>query len=91
MIHRDPKAFEPAAIKYLPDMSKKVVGPTVQAYLTAVQAWPQNGGDLSMLADTIKHFTRKGELKPGLKSETFVNSSILEKALRKLGKVSGAR
>ena len=53
MIHKNPKGFEPAVLKYIPDTPKKVVGPTVRAYLKDVQAWPQNGGDLGLIANWI--------------------------------------
>lgn len=91
MIHKNPKSMEAAVLKYIPDTPKKVIPTAVRTYLDFVRAWPQNGGDLVILEDTIKFFTKKGELKPGMKTTNFVNSTILKKALNILGTVSGAR
>jgi hypothetical protein len=52
---------------------------------------PQNGGDTSILDDTVKFFTENGELKSAVNTKEIVDSKILAGALSKVGKVSGAR
>lgn len=91
MIHVNPKVAEPAVLKYVPDTPKEVVPRAIKAYVEVVSAWPQNGGDTRLLEDTIKFFTEKGELKPGLELKRIVDSRILESALRMIGKVPGQR
>ena len=66
------------------------VAATVKAY-REIGAWPQNGGDASMLEDAIRFFTERGELKPGLDAKQIVNTSILQSALKTIGKVAGSR
>ena len=75
----------------MPDTPKKAIAPAIKAYLEIVRAWPQNGGDTIILEDTIKFFTDRGELKPGIDAKQIVNSKILEGALKTVGKVPGQR
>jgi ABC-type nitrate/sulfonate/bicarbonate transport system substrate-binding protein len=91
MIHANPKAAEAAFLKYVPDTPKQVVGTAIRTYLDVVRAWPQNGGDATLVDDTIKFFTERNELKPGMDSKQFVNTAILQNALKIVGKVPGAR
>jgi len=77
--------------KYLPDMPKNIIAPAIKAYLEVVRAWPQNGGDTSILDDTVKFFTDSGELKTPVNTKEIVDSKILSSALAKVGKVQGAR
>lgn len=91
MIHANPMLLEPVIKKYVPDTPANAIGPAVKAYINIVKAWPQNGGDATMLDDTIKFFSETGELKPGLDSKRFVNTAVLESALKTLSKVPGAR
>ncbi|HET8563390.1 MAG TPA: ABC transporter substrate-binding protein [Candidatus Binatia bacterium] len=91
MIRTNPKVLEAAITKYVPDTPKDAIGPATRAYINVVRAWPQNGGDTTMLEDTIKFFTETGELKPGLDSKQFVNTTILQNAQKVVGRVSGAR
>jgi ABC-type nitrate/sulfonate/bicarbonate transport system substrate-binding protein len=91
MVHANPKILEPAVAKYLPDMPKHIVAPAIKAYIEIVRAWPQNGGDTSILDDTVKFFTEKGELKQGVNTKEIVEPKILANALNQVGRVSGVR
>jgi ABC-type nitrate/sulfonate/bicarbonate transport system substrate-binding protein len=91
MIHANPKAAEAAFLKYAPDTPKQVVGTAIRSYLDIVRAWPQNGGDATLLDDTIKFFTERNELKAGMNPKQFVNTAILQNALQIVGKVPGQR
>lgn len=91
IVHANPKLLEPVVAKYLPDMPKHIVAPTIKAYIEVVRAWPQNGGDTSILDDTVKFFTDSGELKSGINTKEMVEPKILNAALNKIGKVPGAR
>lgn len=91
MVHANPKILEPLVAKHLPDMPKNIIAPAIKAYIEIVRAWPQNGGDTSILDDTVKFFTDSGELKTAVNTKDLVNSKILAAALNKVGKVSGAR
>jgi ABC-type nitrate/sulfonate/bicarbonate transport system substrate-binding protein len=91
MIHANPKIMEAAVEKYVPDTPKKAIAPAIKAYLEVVRAWPQNGGDTVILEDTIKFFTERGELKPGIDAKQLVNTKILDGALKTVGKVPGRR
>jgi ABC-type nitrate/sulfonate/bicarbonate transport system substrate-binding protein len=91
MIHTNPKIMEPAVEKYTPNTPKKAIAPAIKAYLEVVKAWPQNGGDLVILEDTIKFFTDRGELKPGIDAKQLVNGKILAGALKTVGTVAGSR
>lgn len=91
MIHTNPKVLEAAIAKYVPDTPKDAIGRATKAYINIVRAWPQNGGDTTMLDDTIKFFTETGELKAGMDSKEFVNTAILQNALKIVSKVPGAR
>jgi len=91
MIHANPKIMEAAVEKYVPDTPKKAIAPAIKAYLEIVRAWPENGGDTVILEDTIKFFTDRGELKPGIDPKQIVNSKVLEGALKTVGKVPGRR
>jgi len=90
-IHANPKIMEAAVEKYVPDTPKQTIAPGVKAYLEIVKAWPQNGGDTVLLEDTIKFFTARGELKPGIDAKQIVNSKSLDGALKIVGKVPGQR
>jgi len=90
-IHANPKIMEAAVEKYVPDTPKQAIAPGVKAYLEIVKAWPQNGGDTVLLEDTIKFFTARGELKPGIDAKQIVNPKSLEGALKIVGKVPGQR
>jgi ABC-type nitrate/sulfonate/bicarbonate transport system substrate-binding protein len=91
MVHANPKILEPLVAKHLPDMPKNIIAPAIKAYIEIVRAWPQNGGDTSILDDTVKFFTDSGELKTAVNTKDLVDSKILAAALNKVGKVSGAR
>lgn len=91
MIHANPKTFEAPLLKYVPDTQKKIVGAAIKSYLEIVRAWPQNGGDTTMLEDTIKFFTERGELKPGMEVKQIENPKILVNALKIIGKIPGQR
>jgi ABC-type nitrate/sulfonate/bicarbonate transport system substrate-binding protein len=91
MIHANPKTFEAPVLKYVPDTQKKIVGAAIKSYLEIVRAWPQNGGDTTMLEDTIKFFTERGELKPGMEAKQIENPKILVNALKIVGKIPGQR
>jgi ABC-type nitrate/sulfonate/bicarbonate transport system substrate-binding protein len=90
-VHGNPKILEPVAAKHLPDMPKNIIGPAIKAYIEIVRAWPQNGGDTSILDDTVKFFTENGELKTTVNTRELVEPKILAGALSKVGKVAGAR
>ena len=89
--HANPTILEPLVAKHLPDMPKQIIAPAIKAYLEIVRAWPQNGGDTSILDDTVKFFTENGELKTAVNTKELVESKILAAALAKVGKISGAR
>jgi ABC-type nitrate/sulfonate/bicarbonate transport system substrate-binding protein len=91
MVHTNPKILEAAVEKYVPDTPKQTIAPAIKAYLEIVRAWPQNGGDTLILEDTIKFFTARGEVKPGIDAKQIVNSKVLESALQTVGKVPGQR
>ena len=91
MAHANPKILEPVVAKYLPDMPKSIIAPAIKAYLDVVRAWPQNGGDTSILDDTVKFFTASGELKTPVNTKEIVDSKILSSALAKVGRIQGAR
>jgi ABC-type nitrate/sulfonate/bicarbonate transport system substrate-binding protein len=91
MAHANPKILEPVVAKYLPDMPKNIIAPAIKAYLEIVRAWPQNGGDTSILDDTVKFFTANGELKTPVNTKEIVDSKILSSALAKVGRISGTR
>jgi len=91
MVHANPKILEPVVAKYLPDMPKNIVPPAIKGYLEVVRAWPQNGGDTSILDDTVKFFTDNGELKTQVNTKEIVDGKILSAALAKIGKVPGQR
>lgn len=91
MIHANPKTFEAPLLKYVPDTQQKIVATTIKSYLEILRAWPQNGGDTTMLVDTIKFFTERGELKPGMEAKQIVNPKVLESALKIIGKIPGQR
>jgi ABC-type nitrate/sulfonate/bicarbonate transport system substrate-binding protein len=91
MVHTNPKILEPVVAKHLPDLPKNIIAPAIKAYLEIVRAWPQNGGDTSILDDTVKFFTDNGELKTAVNTRELVDSKILAAALGKIGRVPGAR
>jgi ABC-type nitrate/sulfonate/bicarbonate transport system substrate-binding protein len=91
MIHADPGLMETAVPKYVPDSPKEAIAPATKAYLDIVRAWPQNGGDTTMLVDTIKFFEGLGELKPGMDAKTIVNTTVLENSIKIVGTVPNAR
>mgnify|MGYP003693940793 CR=1 FL=1 len=83
---RTPRFSEPMVAKHLPDMPKHIIAPAIKAYIEVVRAWPQNGGDTSILDDTVKFFTENGELKSAVNTKEIVDSKILAGALSKVGK-----
>jgi ABC-type nitrate/sulfonate/bicarbonate transport system substrate-binding protein len=91
MVHANPKILEPVVAKHLPDMPKAIIAPAIKAYLEIVRAWPQNGGDTSILDDTVKFFTDNGELKTTVNTKELVDSKILAAALSRIGRVAGTR
>lgn len=91
MVHANPKILEPLVAKHLPDMPKNIIAPAIKAYIEIVRAWPPNGGDTSILDDTVKFFTDNGELKTAVNTKELVDSKILAGALSKVGKIAGAR
>lgn len=91
MVHANPKILEPVVAKHLPDMPKTIIAAAIKGYLEVVRAWPQNGGDTSILDDTVKFFTDNGELKTAVNTKELVDSKILAGALSKVGRVAGAR
>lgn len=91
MVHANPKILEPLVAKHLPDLPKNIIAPAIKAYIEIVRAWPQNGGDTSILDDTVKFFTDNGELKTAVNTKELVDSKILAGALGKVGKVAGVR
>jgi len=91
MVHANPRILEPVIAKNLPDMPKNIIAPAIKAYIEVVRAWPQNGGDTSILDDTVKFFTQNGELKSGVNTKEMVEPKILSSALSKVGRVPGAR
>jgi hypothetical protein len=91
MVHANPKILEPVIAKNLPDMPKNIIAPAIKGYLEVVRAWPENGGDTSILDDTVKFFTDNGELKTAVNTKEIVDTKILAAALSKIGKVPGAR
>ncbi|HEX2932692.1 MAG TPA: ABC transporter substrate-binding protein [Candidatus Binatia bacterium] len=91
MVHANPKILEPLVAKHLPDMPKNIIAPAIKAYIEIVRAWPQNGGDTSILDDTVKFFTDNGELKTAVNTKELVDSKILAGALSKVGRVAGSR
>ena len=91
MVHANPKILEPLVAKHLPDMPKDIIAPAIKGYIEIVRAWPQNGGDTSILDDTVKFFTDNGELKTAVNTKELVDSKILAGALSKVGKIAGAR
>jgi len=90
-VHANPKVLEPVVAKHLPDMPKQIIAPAIKAYLEIVRAWPQNGGDTSILDDTVKFFTERGELKTAVNTGELVEQRIRAAALGKIGRVAGAR
>jgi NitT/TauT family transport system substrate-binding protein len=90
MINANPKLLEKATLTYVPDTRPEALSATLKAY-RQIGAWPQNGGDASMLEDAIRFFTEQGELKPGLDSKQIVNLASLQSALKTIGRVPGSR
>jgi ABC-type nitrate/sulfonate/bicarbonate transport system substrate-binding protein len=90
MINANPKLLEKATLTYVPDTRPEALPATLKTY-AQIGAWPQNGGDPSMLEDAIRFFTEQGELKPGLDAKQVVNTTILQNALKMIGRVPGSR
>jgi len=90
MINADSKLVEKALLTYVPDTKPEALPATMKAY-REIGAWPQNGGDSSMLEDAIRFFTEQGELKPGLDSKSIVSTTNLQNALKVIGRVPGSR
>jgi NitT/TauT family transport system substrate-binding protein len=90
MIRANPKLIESATLTYVPDTRPEALPATMRAY-REIGAWPQNGGDSSMLEDAIRFFTEQGELKPGLDSKVIVNTAYVQNALKIVGRVPGSR
>jgi NitT/TauT family transport system substrate-binding protein len=90
MINANPKLLEKATLTYVPDTRPEALPATLKAY-RQIGAWPQNGGDASMLEDAVRFFTEQGELKPGLDLKQIVSPASLQSALKMIGRVSGSR
>src|SRR5919109_3338210 len=90
MINANPSLVEKAALTYVPDTRPEALPATVKAY-RQIGAWPQNGGDQSMLEDAIRFFTEQGELKSGMDSKSIVDTTNLQNALKMIGRVPGSR
>jgi NitT/TauT family transport system substrate-binding protein len=90
MVNANPKLLEKATLTYVPDTRPEALPATLKAY-RQIGAWPQNGGDASMLEDAIRFFTEQGELKPGLDSKQIVSPASLQSALKMIGPVPGSR
>jgi ABC-type nitrate/sulfonate/bicarbonate transport system substrate-binding protein len=90
IINGNPQLLEKATLTYVPDTRPESLAPTVRTY-RQIGAWPQNGGDSSMLEDAIRFFTEQGELKPGLDAKAIVAGGNLQNALKMIGRVPGSR
>ena len=90
IINTNPQLLEKATLTYVPDTRPESLPPTIKTY-RQIGAWPQNGGDSSMLEDAIRFFTEQGELKPGLDAKTIVAGGNLQNALKMIGRVAGSR
>ncbi|MBI4492059.1 MAG: ABC transporter substrate-binding protein [Chloroflexi bacterium] len=90
MIAANPKLLEEVVPKYVPDLDRKVLPTTIKAYLD-IGSFPANGGDLSMLEGGIRFFQEQGELQPGLEAGKIADSTVLQNALKIIGKVPGQR
>ena len=90
MIRANPKLIESATLTYVPDTKPEALPATVKAY-REIGAWPQNGGDSSMLEDAIRFFTEQGELKPGIDSKQIVSMANLQTALKMIGRIPDSR
>jgi ABC-type nitrate/sulfonate/bicarbonate transport system substrate-binding protein len=90
IIRANPKLIESATLAYIPDTKPEALPATMKAY-REIGAWPQNGGDSSMLEDAVRFFTERGELKPGLDSKQIVSTANVQNALKIIGRVPGSR
>jgi ABC-type nitrate/sulfonate/bicarbonate transport system substrate-binding protein len=90
MINGNSQLLEKATLTYVPDTRPEALAPTVRTY-RQIGAWPQNGGDASMLEDAIRFFTEQGEIKPGLDAKSIVDGGTLQNALKMIGRVPGSR
>jgi ABC-type nitrate/sulfonate/bicarbonate transport system substrate-binding protein len=90
IINGNPQLLEKATLTYVPDTRPESLAPTVRTY-RQIGAWPQNGGDSSMLEEAIRFFTEQGELKPGLDAKAIVAGGNLQNALKMIGRVPGSR
>ena len=88
---RIPKYWNPLSRSICPICRKTSSLAAIKGYIEIVRAWPQNGGDTSILDDTVKFFTDNGELKTAVNTKELVDSKILAGALSKVGKIAGAR
>lgn len=88
----DPKPLEEVAKRYQTEEEFKTFPQTYEAYMRDLGGLPQNGGlTRERVRSSIDLFTGLNLIKPGLTVEQVANLSILDGALRKIGKISGKR
>ena len=63
-----------------PICRKHIIAPAIKGYIEVVRAWPQNGGDTSILDDTVKFFTDNGELKTAVNTKEIVDAENSRRA-----------
>lgn len=88
----DPKPLEEVAKRYQTEEEFKTFPQTYEAYMRDLGGLPQNGGlSRERVQSSIELFTGLGLIKPGLTAEQVANMSVLDGALKKIGKVSAKR
>lgn len=91
-IATNPKPLEAVAKKFQTEEEFKTFPQTYEAYMKDLGGFPRNGGlTRERVQSSIELFTGLGLIKPGLTVEQVANLSILDGALKKIGKVSGKR
>lgn len=89
MAAADPKLLDEAAKKHLPEADPKALPEIIKTYLS-LDVFPPNGGlTMKKVEGTIKFFTSTGDLKPGLTAEQAANMSVLDGALKIVGRIPG--
>jgi ABC-type nitrate/sulfonate/bicarbonate transport system substrate-binding protein len=89
-ISSDPKPLEAAAKKYQTGDEVKIFPQTYQAYLRDLGGFRQNGGlTAERLKSGIELYTGLGLVNPGLTVERVSSLTILDGALKIVGKVPG--
>lgn len=88
----DSKLLEQAAKKYQTEEEFKSFSETYGAYMRDLGGFPQNGGlTRERVRSSIDLFTGLDLIKPGLTVEQVTNLTVLDGALRKIGKIAGKR